>query len=176
MKGKTSTCKQYKCPSVLASNHQPLAAKLRDSDNGYIRIHNIPNLLSLAWDALAYFTVSDALCVYCTLDFWEKSSWPARENTHTHSRTHARTHTHTHVGFYAFHRRNGFYTVQTVCAIALSHTRTHTHSLTHTHAHTLTHTHSLSHTLSLSYTHTNEWTMELSRQLNVLFYSFMKDL
>ncbi len=33
------------------------------------------------------------------------------------------THTHTHVGFYGLrgtlHRRNGFYAVQTVCAIAL---------------------------------------------------------
>ncbi len=39
-------------------------------------------------------------------------------NTHTH------THTHTHTCWFlwftgTFHRRNGFYTVQTVCAIAL---------------------------------------------------------
>ncbi len=39
-------------------------------------------------------------------------------NTHTH------THTHTHTCWFlwftgTFHRRNGFYTVQAVCAIAL---------------------------------------------------------
>ncbi len=38
-------------------------------------------------------------------------------HTHTHAHTHT-THTHTHVGFPCFmgtfHRRNGFYTVQTV--------------------------------------------------------------
>ncbi len=42
---------------------------------------------------------------------------------HTYTHTHAHTHTHTHVVFYGLwgtlHRRNGFYTVQTVCAIAL---------------------------------------------------------
>ncbi len=53
-------------------------------------------------------------------------------HTHTHTRTQARMHTHTHTHtrththtcwFLWFtgtlHRRNGFYTVQTVCAIAL---------------------------------------------------------
>ncbi len=45
---------------------------------------------------------------------------------HTHTHTHtarARTHTHTHVWFAilvgTIHRRNGFYTVQTVFSIAL---------------------------------------------------------
>ncbi len=51
-------------------------------------------------------------------------------HSHTHTRAHARTHTHTHTHTRphtcwflwftgTFHRRNGFYTVQTVCAIAL---------------------------------------------------------
>ncbi len=46
--------------------------------------------------------------------------------THTHTHTqHTHTHTHTHTLMFVFvksgtsHRRNGFYTVQTVCAIAL---------------------------------------------------------
>ncbi len=49
-------------------------------------------------------------------------------NTHTHTHTHTHTththtHSHTHMSFLwkvgTSHRRNGFYTVQTVCAIAL---------------------------------------------------------
>ncbi len=48
-------------------------------------------------------------------------------HTHTHTRTHTHTHTHTphtHTCWFlwftgTFHRRNGFYTVQAVCAIAL---------------------------------------------------------
>ncbi len=46
-------------------------------------------------------------------------------HTHTHTRTHTHTHTHTHTQccFLWFkgtlHRRNGFYTLQTVRAIAL---------------------------------------------------------
>ncbi len=46
----------------------------------------------------------------------------ARMRTHTHTHTRARTHTHTCWFLWftgTFHRRNGFYTVQTVCAIAL---------------------------------------------------------
>ncbi len=43
-------------------------------------------------------------------------------NAHTHAHTHTHTHTHTHVGFYGLRGlsigSNGFYTVQTVCAIA----------------------------------------------------------
>ncbi len=44
--------------------------------------------------------------------------------THTHKiHSHSHTHTHTHVGFPCFmgtfHRRNGFYTVQTVYSIPL---------------------------------------------------------
>ncbi len=44
--------------------------------------------------------------------------------THTHTHTHRHTHTHTHTCWFlwftgTFHRHNGFYTVQTVCAIAL---------------------------------------------------------
>ncbi len=49
-----------------------------------------------------------------------------RTHTHTHARTHAHTHarTHAHNDWFLWfmgtlHRRNGFYTVQTVCAIAL---------------------------------------------------------
>ncbi len=68
----------------------------------------------------------------------KESTHGAHTHTHTHTRTHARTHTHTHTHTPArthahththtcwflwftgtFHRRNGFYTVQTVCAIAL---------------------------------------------------------
>ncbi len=42
----------------------------------------------------------------------------------THSLTHTHTHTHTHTCWFLWfmgtlHRRNGFYTEQTVCAIAL---------------------------------------------------------
>ncbi len=51
-------------------------------------------------------------------------------HTHTHTHTHTahymytHTHTHTHTCWFlwftgTFHRRNGFYTVQTVCAIVL---------------------------------------------------------
>ncbi len=47
-------------------------------------------------------------------------------HTHTHTDTHTHTHTHTHTDTCCFlwftgtlHRRNGFYTVQAVCAIAL---------------------------------------------------------
>jgi len=46
-------------------------------------------------------------------------------HTHAHTHTHTYTHTHTHTHSLAYvvsrtlHRRNGFYTVQTVCAIAL---------------------------------------------------------
>ncbi len=45
-------------------------------------------------------------------------------HTHTHSLTHTHTHTHTHPCSFLWkvgtsHRRNGFYTEQTVCAIAL---------------------------------------------------------
>ncbi len=47
-------------------------------------------------------------------------------HTHTHTQTHTHTYTHTHTHTFwflwftgTFHRRNGFYTVQTVCAIAL---------------------------------------------------------
>ncbi len=47
----------------------------------------------------------------------------AHTHTHTHSHTHSLTHTHTLTFVFWFtgtlHRRNGFYTVQTVCAIAL---------------------------------------------------------
>ncbi len=44
--------------------------------------------------------------------------------THIHTYTHTHTHTHTHTCWFlwfagTFHRCNGFYTVQTVCAIAL---------------------------------------------------------
>ncbi len=42
--------------------------------------------------------------------------------THTHTHTHARTHAHIHTFLWftgTLHRRNGFCTVQTVCAIAL---------------------------------------------------------
>ncbi len=42
--------------------------------------------------------------------------------THTHAHTHTRTHAHTHTFLWKVgtsHRRNGFYTVQTVSAIAL---------------------------------------------------------
>ncbi len=49
-----------------------------------------------------------------------------RTHGHAHARTHTRrhTHTHTHTCWFlwfmgTFHRRNGFYTVQAVCAIAL---------------------------------------------------------
>ncbi len=50
------------------------------------------------------------------------------ESTHTDTATatdtHTHTHTHTHTCWFLWftgtlHRRNGFYTVQTVCAIAL---------------------------------------------------------
>ncbi len=45
-------------------------------------------------------------------------------HTHTHTHTHTLSHTHTHTCWFlcftgTFHRRNGFYTVQAVCAIAL---------------------------------------------------------
>jgi len=48
----------------------------------------------------------------------------AHAHTHAHTRTHTHTHTHTHTCWFlwfmgTFHRRNGFYTVQAVCAIAL---------------------------------------------------------
>ncbi len=44
--------------------------------------------------------------------------------SHTHTHTHTHIHTHTHTCWFLWftgtlHRRNGFYTVQTVCAIAL---------------------------------------------------------
>ncbi len=49
-------------------------------------------------------------------------------HTHAHAHAHAlartHTHTHTHICWFlwftgTFHRRNGFYTVQAVCAIVL---------------------------------------------------------
>ncbi len=44
----------------------------------------------------------------------------ARARTHTHTRTHAHTHTHRFPFFVGtLHRRNGFYTVQTVFSIVL---------------------------------------------------------
>jgi len=58
---------------------------------------------------------------------WEHIYWMyvyTHMYTHTHTRTHTQTHTHTHTRWFlwftgTFHRRNVFYTVQTVCAIAL---------------------------------------------------------
>ncbi len=48
----------------------------------------------------------------------------ARTHVYTHTVTHTHTHKHTHTCWFLWfmgtlHRRNGFYTVQTVCAIAL---------------------------------------------------------
>jgi len=48
----------------------------------------------------------------------------ALSHTHTHTHTHTLTLARTHTCWFlwftgTFHRRNGFYTVQTVCAIAL---------------------------------------------------------
>ncbi len=58
--------------------------------------------------------LQDTSCEYCL--------------AHTHTRTHARTHTHAHTQFLWFtgtlHRRNGFYTVQTECAIAYTYPTT----------------------------------------------------
>ncbi len=58
------------------------------------------------------------------LDVTGRANDLSETHTHTHARTHVHTHTHTHTRWFLWftgtlHRRNGFYTVQTVCAIAL---------------------------------------------------------
>ncbi len=71
----------------------------------------------------------DSTLIRCQFAIWVTLSH-THSHTHTHTLTHnsfshTLTHTHTlaHVGFPCFmgtfHRRNGFYTVQSVCAIAL---------------------------------------------------------
>ncbi len=74
-------------------------------------------------------TLIETKCFIWTITKWDlvhfHTHTHARMYTHAHAHTntHTHTHTHTHTCWFLWftgtlHRRNGFYTVQTVCAIS----------------------------------------------------------
>ncbi len=74
------------------------------------------------------FRRASGLPLFCSTCSHVCTRTHARTHTHTHTHTdthtHTHAHTHTHTCWFLWfmgtlHRRNGFYTVQTVCAIAL---------------------------------------------------------
>ncbi len=118
----------YTYPTPKLSPHRRLCASL-----DFQKKHHLVCFLSL----LNYGDIGSVLikhlqiviplsypCHYTNL-CPHKPHKPAHTHTHTHTlNTHTHTHTHTHTCWFLWfmgtlHRRNGFYTEQTVCAIAL---------------------------------------------------------
>ncbi len=82
--------------------------------------HHVPQYMAFCWLAPRLHSIQCQMiiCDYKKQHTKQKLAGTP-QNTHTHTHTHTRTHVYLAIQMGTFHRRNGFYTVQTVCAIAL---------------------------------------------------------
>ncbi len=78
------------------------------------------------WSSFPWFRadITDIISGISSSDSYTQTQTHRHTDTQTQTQTHTHTHTHTHTRWFLWftgtlHRRNGFYTVQTVCAIAL---------------------------------------------------------
>ncbi len=103
---------------VPAHNHRDVCVHERRTRNSFT-VYLLCVVNGSAWGSRCTSIVH-----YDWLNWHSHSLTLSHTHTRTHARTHAHTHTHTHTCWFLWftgtlHRRNGFYTVQAVCAIAL---------------------------------------------------------
>ncbi len=79
--------------------------------------HHVPQYMAFCWLASRLHSIQ---CQMIICDY-KKTTHKTEVSRNTSKHTHTHTHTHVYLAIQmgTFHRRNGFYTVQTVCAIAL---------------------------------------------------------